>query len=49
MDNLKKWCDVKLTLMKNRREELYDIDNSYIDEVIINWQETNTMSLLLHQ
>lgn len=47
MNNLKKWCDVKLTLMKNRREELYDIDNSYIDEVIINWQETNTMSLTI--
>lgn len=47
MDNLKKWYDVKLTLMKNRREELYDIDNSYIDEIIINWQETNTMSLTI--
>lgn len=46
-NNMKKWYNVKLTLMKNRREELCDISNNYIDEIVINWQETNTMSLTI--
>lgn len=45
MHEIKKWFDIELTLMKNRKEELYSIPKDYINEIVINWQDTNSLSL----
>ena len=37
--------NISLVLMKNRREELYDVDVEYIKEIVFNLQEKCEMSL----